>query len=839
MERSKKQWDELVTKYRYGINPTELTDATNEDLDNYVDTFIRINDSIGFTDDSLWHCYREKFEDFTVETFKKMSQEAIIKLRDYLLSHGVYIAPPKYTPLAKGYNQCLFDTQDEIDRIHAKVTKILTQMPQDEVNWRKRKAIELTLKSTPSNMDPLSVASNSSVSLVLPPASQEPQIPQESLPPRAATSISTYVAPTPTHYRAEIASVAKLYTEEQKYGGGDDSFEYKSTIFVDICSRSGLPDVGYMAAFPTMLKGIALSHYYSSNLGGRSYENACTHMSNFFEGDEFKSLKVEQWNNTTLKGMMGLTANAGKSIYEVFRLLVEELSILRYSIYEYMRTDVLFRDNIKTACGGHEACRIGLLKPVKDIGEYINGIRSSISTWEKDNPHRTENTYLTDGNHPFTDRNPRETYYTDRKYHRKDENYRPSAGYQDNSQSRQFQGKHGSRSRSTANSKCYSNFRQYVILCEGDDEDKGEDLIGTFESMILGRGAPGFEESDDDCFFTFSGALDSDLAISMSVELANRACSHNIEPSLSMPTYSEPLLERPIQFSEVNPCQYNSNANESRYSSFEFIGVMIDTVASSKSTAGYEHFQALQKERRHYKKWRDSSFELQRLHRRFGHPSVARLQKLLYNAGERDIDREALEKLEKFCHHCQLHGNSPGRFRFALREQDDVDFNYNIIIDVMYINNLPVLHVVDEATRFQAARWLKDISTKETWDALRACWMDTYLGPPDQITHDAGKTSIIKAELPELDRTMALQMALKALNDSVGPSGLVPTLLVFGAYPRLVEPSPPSPSITQRAAAIKRAMDEIRKRHSERLVADARNMRNGPNTDALHELPPG
>ncbi|KAG9244280.1 hypothetical protein BJ878DRAFT_550836 [Calycina marina] len=568
MERSKKQWDELVTKYRYGINPTELTDATNEDLDNYVDTFIRINDSIGFTDDSIWHCYRDKFEDFTVETFKKMPKEAIIKLRNYLLSHGVYIAPPKYTPLAKGCNQCLFDviheeekhqwTQDEIDRIHAKVTKILTQMPQDEVNWRKRKAIELTLKSTPSNMDPL----------------------------------------------AEIASVAKLYTEEQKYGGGDDSFEYKSTIFVDICSRSGLPDVGYMAAFPIMLKGVALSHYYSSNLGGRSYENACTHMSNFFEGDVFKSLKVEQWNNTTLKGMMGLTANAGKSIYELFRLLVEELSILRDSIYEDMRTDVFFRDKIKTACGGHEACRIGLSKPVKDIGEYINGIRSSISTWEKENSHRTENTCLTDGNHPFTDRNPRETYYTDRKYHRKDENYRPSAGYQDNSQNRQFQGKHGSRSRSTENGKCYvcrkencrswkhtdeerhkqkeeyrqrfnenksrtgftgdfkSNFRQYVILCEGDDEDKEEDLIGTFESMILGRGAPGFEESDDDCFFTFSEALDSDLAISMSVELANRAYSHNIEPSLSMPTYSEPLLERPIQFSEVNPCQYNSNANE-------------------------------------------------------------------------------------------------------------------------------------------------------------------------------------------------------------------------------------------------------------------------------------
>jgi len=28
-------------------------------------------------------------------------------------------------------------------------------------------------------------------------------------------------------------------------------------------------------------------------------------------------------------------------------------------------------------------------------------------------------------------------------------------------------------------------------------------------------------------------------------------------------------------------------------------------------------------------------------------------------------------------------------------------------------------------------------------------------------------------------------MAIKALNDSIGPNGLVPTLLVFGAFPRM------------------------------------------------------
>jgi hypothetical protein len=30
------------------------------------------------------------------------------------------------------------------------------------------------------------------------------------------------------------------------------------------------------------------------------------------------------------------------------------------------------------------------------------------------------------------------------------------------------------------------------------------------------------------------------------------------------------------------------------------------------------------------------------------------------------------------------------------------------------------------------------MSAQHTWDMLRACWIDTYLGPPDLIINDAG-----------------------------------------------------------------------------------------------------
>jgi hypothetical protein len=38
-------------------------------------------------------------------------------------------------------------------------------------------------------------------------------------------------------------------------------------------------------------------------------------------------------------------------------------------------------------------------------------------------------------------------------------------------------------------------------------------------------------------------------------------------------------------------------------------------------------------------------------------------------------------------------------------------------------------------------------------------------------------------------------MAFKAINDSAGPDGIVPTLLVYGALPRMTEYNAPLPTV--------------------------------------------
>jgi hypothetical protein len=55
---------------------------------------------------------------------------------------------------------------------------------------------------------------------------------------------------------------------------------------------------------------------------------------------------------------------------------------------------------------------------------------------------------------------------------------------------------------------------------------------------------------------------------------------------------------------------------------------------------------------------------------------------------------------------------------------------------------------------------------------------------------------IITDKCKDIHKELALQMAIKAINDTTSPNRLVPTLLVYRAYPRISNLDPPAPSIT-------------------------------------------
>jgi hypothetical protein len=83
---------------------------------------------------------------------------------------------------------------------------------------------------------------------------------------------------------------------------------------------------------------------------------------------------------------------------------------------------------------------------------------------------------------------------------------------------------------------------------------------------------------------------------------------------------------------------------------------------------------------------------------------------------------------------------------------------------------------------------------------------------------------------------LALQIVVKIVNDSAGPDGIIPTLLVFGAYPQITDDSSPLPFITKRTETIRKITKEIQRFHTERQVKDVFAIRNSPNTYLILDL---
>ena len=82
----------------------------------------------------------------------------------------------------------------------------------------------------------------------------------------------------------------------------------------------------------------------------------------------------------------------------------------------------------------------------------------------------------------------------------------------------------------------------------------------------------------------------------------------------------------------------------------------------------------------------------------------------------------------------------------------------------------------------------------------------------------------------KVNKEVILQIVVKAVNDLARPNSIVPTLLVFKAYPRITSKSTPSPSVIKRAKAIRVAIKEVRCIYTKQQITNVLNIRNGLNT---------
>ena len=76
--------------------------------------------------------------------------------------------------------------------------------------------------------------------------------------------------PTSKGYKQELNIIIKMYIKESKYGGNRDSFNFKLTIFHNICGRADILYKVKAKAFPIILKGLALDFFYLNNTINKS-----------------------------------------------------------------------------------------------------------------------------------------------------------------------------------------------------------------------------------------------------------------------------------------------------------------------------------------------------------------------------------------------------------------------------------------------------------------------------------------------------------------------------------------------------------------------------------------
>lgn len=792
-------------------------------------------------------------------------------------------------------------------------------------------------------------------------------------------------------YGREIGNITKMYTEDQKYGGAGDNFDFKLTIFKSTCVRAGLPDEERIKAFPTMLKARALVYYYSNDHAcyGAHFESVCDIIRQYFEGDEYKRGVLIKWNDISLQYI--IDKNTGKSTEECLDILLDNLQNLQLGLTQDLKTDGFIHNKILLACRTHPACVYACFKPAITSAGLINDLRASIATYEAANQKPDTRGYIAQDEGDGTQEG---IFFTDRRYHGQRgrqqgsafRKYPPRDTETQRWKPKQPRGlikcwickqegchstKHTKEEQDAESKRYQERFRQYIAECEGDPNDNEEpDEEDHAEAWLLEMHDQQGQEpytniQSSSSYLTAFGTIPEGRILTN--ELSSNALHH--------------ALTKWIPKDQEDPFTLTVSTKKPRYNNERFHGVMIDTGAARFSTTGYGQYTAFKNtfNSRDMDTSRagdvivhfgigtakslgactietpvgtvtfhvmqtDTPFllsladmdrlgiflnniknvvvnhktqeeilitrqfghpfmiwgaavqsfmqatintsmcnltepELRQLHRRFGHPSVNRLHDLLTRAGQEDVSRDTIKRISRICEYCQKHGKSPGRFKFTLRK--DTEFNHSIFVDVMYIQGSPILHVVDESTRFQAARWLLDMTAKHTWETLRLCWIDVYTGPPEYIVNDAGtnfdskefkqyattmaittKTvpveahwsiglvekyhtvlrrayMIVAAELGSnttFEKTLALQIAVKATNDTAGPDGLVPTLLTFGAFPRMTAYDAPTPTIAERSRALTLAMQEVRKARAEQQVKDAMKQRNGPDRTALHDL---
>lgn len=119
-----------------------------------------------------------------------------------------------------------------------------------------------------------------------------------------------------------------------------------------------------------------------------------------------------------------------------------------------------------------------------------------------------------------------------------------------------------------------------------------------------------------------------------------------------------------------------------------------------------------------------SEEEIIRIRRSFGHPSVNATTRLLRKAIAGRIDSgvtRTLKNIEEACITCKKYERKQRRFKLTIGT-DGMRFNHTVEVDTIFIEGKPAIQMIDVATHFCAADFLRKQSTEAIWKKIQMLW---------------------------------------------------------------------------------------------------------------------
>ena len=114
------------------------------------------------------------------------------------------------------------------------------------------------------------------------------------------------------NYGRDLATLAKMYTEESKYSKEDDNFNYKFIIFNNLYNRVSILQEVKIKGFLIMLHSITLDFYYKNKAIYTTFNSICNAIYNYFKELKYKHKVLIKWNTITFKTV--IIKNKSKSI---------------------------------------------------------------------------------------------------------------------------------------------------------------------------------------------------------------------------------------------------------------------------------------------------------------------------------------------------------------------------------------------------------------------------------------------------------------------------------------------------------------------------------------------